>query len=80
VYRLAFALACAVLVTFAKHDQTSLRGLSRWALGFVYGGWNALAKSKSRRRREVSQSEDLQQDTIIIREPVPPNTSSRTVG
>ncbi|PVF99907.1 hypothetical protein CPB86DRAFT_267323 [Serendipita vermifera] len=74
--RLAFAFACAALVTFAKHDQASLRGLSRWALGFIYGGWDALANSK--RRKEIS--EDSPEDTIVVREPVPPNVSSRTVG
>ncbi|CAG7847297.1 SubName: Full=Uncharacterized protein {ECO:0000313/EMBL:CCA71015.1} [Serendipita indica DSM 11827] len=53
VERFAFAFACATLVTFAKHDPSSLRGLSQWGLGFVYEGWDALR----RKRRRVESSE-----------------------
>ncbi|KAG9058825.1 hypothetical protein FS842_000022 [Serendipita sp. 407] len=53
VEKFAFAISCATLVTFAKYDQESLRGLSRWGLGFVLEGWESF-----RRKREEGEKLD----------------------
>lgn len=65
---MAFALSCSALVTFAKHDTSSLRGLSRWGLGYMYEGWDAL----SRKREHVDEPDVVAESVVIIREPEPP--------
>jgi hypothetical protein len=69
--RIAFACACSALVTFAKHDSSSLRGLSRWGLGYVYEGWGALRRKKE--GLEEPDTNDVAESVIIIREPEPPS-------
>ncbi|KIM33988.1 hypothetical protein M408DRAFT_88986 [Serendipita vermifera MAFF 305830] len=66
--RLAFALSCSALVTFAKHDPSSLRGLSQWGLGFIYEGWEALNRKKGR----MNERDSVANDVVIIRRPEPP--------
>jgi hypothetical protein len=69
--RMAFACACSALVTFAKHDSSSLRGLSRWGLGYVYEGWGALRRKKE--ALEEPETNDVAESVIIIQEPQPPS-------
>jgi hypothetical protein len=63
IRRLAFALACATLITFAKYDPASLRGLSRWGLGFTYEGWAAFRhkRTKAEKLESVASQESVQE-------------------
>jgi hypothetical protein len=46
--RIVFTLSLATLLTTAVHHPETLRGLSRWTLGFILQGPNALRLQKKK--------------------------------
>ncbi len=46
--RIVFTLSLATLLTTAVHHPETLRGLSRWTLGFILRGPNSLRLQKKK--------------------------------